>query len=387
MTVTTLRTRKPTKKPSWPLILLAGEAKTGKTYRAAELSGDERIGRAFFLDLGEGSADEYGAVPGADYEIIDHDGTWVDIIGQVEAVRDVAQAAIDKGEKPVLLVIDSMTAEWAMLSQWADTRARRSKNNRKLLTDDPDAEIDITSNYWNDSTSRHNRLMNILKFFPGVVVVTALETEKTQFGPGGRPLEGAPKVAKPDGQKRLTADASVWVRLSLTDEPVIVGIRSLKHNITPGKDKPQPWPGFTLGGLVFDFLGLGGGTAEVRNTPKLNADQVMPDETPSDDTANTLRIGVDKTLGARSQAQAEHYKGVAERTGLANHEVGHLLTDEDRETLGITGGVTLLGLASKVTEYCTRHGQGAHSCDGQDDTPAHGPRAGLALATDPTQAA
>lgn len=299
MTVTALRTRQPTGKPSWPLILLAGEAKTGKTWRAAEFSGDPRIGRAYFLDLGEGCADEYGAVPGADYEIIDHNGTWVDIITQVEAVRDVAREALKAGENPVLLVIDSMTAEWAMLSQWTDARARRSKNNRKLLAEDPDAEIDITSNYWNDANSRHNRLMNILKFFPGIVVMTALETEKTQFGPGGRPLENAPKVAKPDGQKRLGADATIWVRLSLTEEPVVVGMRSVRHTVIPGKDKPKPWPGFTLGGLVFDFLGISAETAQVRATPQLDADQVTSDEVPDGAAIAGFR---EKVLAAEDEA-------------------------------------------------------------------------------------
>jgi hypothetical protein len=278
-----LKTRKPTGRASWPLILLAGEAKTGKTWAAAEFTGDERVGRCFWIDLGEGCADEYGAVPGADYEIVEHNGTWVDIIEQVEAVRDVARAELEAGNKPVLLVIDSMTAEWAMLTEWTNNRAKRSKSNRALLADDPDAEIDVTSNYWNDANSRHNRLMNILKTFPGIVVLTALETEKTQFGPGGRPLQNAPKVAKPDGQKRLTADVNIWIRLSLTEEPVVVSMRTAKRSIRPGKDKPEPWPDFTLGKLVFEFLGIDAGTAEVRAMPVLNADQVMPDEKPQPD--------------------------------------------------------------------------------------------------------
>lgn len=269
----TLRTRKPSCAPSWPLILLAGEAKTGKTYQAAQFTGDPRIGRSFWLDLGEGCADEYGAVPGADYEIIDHDGTWIDIITQVEEVRDVAKEALGNGEKPVSLTVDSMSAEWAMLSQWTDTRARRSKHNAKLLEQDPDAEIDISSNYWNDANSRHNRLMNILKTFPGVVVLTSLETEKTQFGANGRPVANTPKQARPDAQKRLTADVTAWVRLSHDSDPTIVGIRSLKHNIIPGKDKPEPWAEFTLSKLVFDFMGIGQGT-EVRVAPVLDADQV-----------------------------------------------------------------------------------------------------------------
>ena len=278
--VTQLRTRRPTCKVAWPLILLAGDSKTGKSYRAAQLTGDERVGRAFWLDLGEGCADEYGAVPGADYDIVDHDGTWVDIIAQVEAVRDFARAELEAKHKPVVLVIDSMTAEWAMLTEWTNERAKRSRKNQALLSSDPDAEIDVTSNYWNDANSRHNRLMNILKTFPGIVVMTTLETEKTQFGPSGQPVSGAPKVAKPDGQKRLPADATVWIRLSLTEEPVVVGIRSLKRNITPGKDRPQPWPDFTLAGLVFDFLGIESATTEVRVAPVLNADQVAPGEEP-----------------------------------------------------------------------------------------------------------
>jgi hypothetical protein len=274
----TLKTRKPTGRPSWPLILLAGEAKTGKTWSAAEFSGDSRIGRTFWMDLGEGCADEYGAVPGADYEIVEHDGTWVDIVAQAAAVKDAAAAELESSGKPCLFVIDSMTAEWSMLTEWTNNRAKRSKNNRKLLADDPDAEIDVSSNYWNDANSRHNRLMNILKTFPGIVVMTTLETEKTQIGPGGRPIEGAPKVAKPDAQKRLPSDATAWVRLSLDSPPTVVGLRSVKATVRPGLDRPKPWPDFTLAKLVFDRLGIGSGGADVRAMPALNADQELPEE-------------------------------------------------------------------------------------------------------------
>ena len=312
-----LKTRKPTGATSWPLILLAGEAKTGKTYRAAEFSGDERIGRTFWLDLGEGCADEYGAVPGADYEIIEHDGTWIDIIEQVEAVRDVARAELAAGNKPVMLVIDSMTAEWAMLSLWTDTRARRSANNKKLLAENPDAEIDITSNYWNDANSRHNRLMNILKTFPGVVVMTALETEKTQFDAGGRPMRNAPKVARPDAQKRLHADATVWVRLSLDNEPTIVGIRSVKMSIIPGKDKPKTWEDFTLGKLVFDFLEVHK-EAQARNMPALDADQLAPEEDPQYDQKVSAAKAVVAELAQQLKWDADGYKKLHEAFAADN---------------------------------------------------------------------
>lgn len=333
-----LKTRRPTGAISWPLILLAGEAKTGKTWAAAAFTGDERVGRSFWLDLGEGCADEYGAVPGADYEIIEHDGTWIDIIAQVTEVRDVAAEALAKGEKPVTLTIDSMTAEWAMLSAWTDVRARRSANNKKMLEADPDAEIDITSNYWNDATSRHNRLMNMLKTFPGIVVMTSLETEKTQFGPGGKPIPNAPKVAKPDGQKRLSADVNVWVRLSLTEDPVIVGMRyPAKMNIIPGKpgkeNQPKPYADFTIGKLVFDFLGIESSAIQVRNTPVLDADQVLPEENPvkaDDELARAKtrvwelaqKLGWDgKALGADYRKSHAAELSAATVSGLSDYAV------------------------------------------------------------------
>jgi hypothetical protein len=356
------------------LILLAGDSKTGKSFRAAEFTGDQRVGRSFWLDLAEGCADEYGAVPGADYEILDHNGTWVDIIGQVEAVRDVAREALAKNELPVCLVIDSMTAEWSMLSAWTDTRARRSKANRAALAQDPDAEIDITANYWNDANSRHNRLMNILKTFPGIVVLTAVETEKTQFGPGGKPIAGAPKVAKPDAQKRLTADVTAWIRLSLTEEPVVVGIRSLKHNVTPGKDKPEPWADFTLANLVFDFLGINAGTAQVRNMPVLDADQVAAGEDPDppaseqpgprpvrtpEQNAAYAKAGLAKLLAAGTVAAATevHQKAKGDPVGAVRvyEEIG----EDRREILGITpeqAGITLADLGYLVVAYVGRRG-------------------------------
>lgn len=393
-----LRTRKPTCAPSWPLILLAGEAKTGKTYQAAAFTGDERVGRCFWLDLGEGCADEYGAVPGADYEILQHDGTWVQIIEQVEAVRDVAREMLAKGEKPVVLVIDSMTAEWTMLSLWTDTRARRSANNRKLLAADPDAEIDISANYWNDANSRHGKLIHILKTFPGIVVMTALETEKTQFGSDGKPVKGAPKVARPDAQKRLAADATAWIRLSLEHPPTIVGIRSVRHNITPGEDKPKPWPKFTLGALVFEYLGIASDTAQVRDMPELDADQVIPGEQPEDPKkvdwdAEIAKCGddrdalvklwnrapkgtirdkisaaaasvmkrkaiaeaVEKILGFDNADAAADYLAEISRGELAGIEVSALLKTDDIETLGVEPPITLIELNEKVVDYTDKH--------------------------------
>jgi len=259
--MTALKTRPPTGAVPWPLILVEGGEKSGKSWAAAVLSSSDKVGRTLWIDWGEGAADEYGAIPGARYEVIEHDGTWASIIGQVEAARDVAQQAVDKGEKPVVLVLDSLTAEWDQLKDWVDEKARRRDVNRKKLERDPDAEIQVTADLWNLATSRHKDLMRILMRFPGIVVMTARGADQVAIE-NGKPTSS--RVWKVVGQKDLAFDASVWVRLSRTESPLIVGARSVHAGIVPGEDKPKRIPDLTLEQLVFDILKCDPATAHVR---------------------------------------------------------------------------------------------------------------------------
>ncbi|USH45566.1 RecA-like DNA recombinase [Gordonia phage Phabuloso] len=260
--MTALKTRPPTGAVPWPLILIEGGEKAGKSWAAAELSASDKVGRTLWIDWGEGAADEYGAIPGAKYEVIDHDGTWPSIIGQVRAARDEAQRAVDAGEKPVVLVIDSMTAEWDWLKDWIDGKARRREKNRKLLANDPDAEVQLTPDLWNMANSRHRDLMRILMRFPGIVVMTAKGADQVAMK-NGQPTSD--RVWKVQGQKDLAFDASVWVRVSRTEQPRIVGARSVHAGLIPGEDKPKIVPGLTLEKLVFDILRCDPKTAHVRD--------------------------------------------------------------------------------------------------------------------------
>ena len=76
----TLQTRKPTGIPSWPIVLLTGVEKSGKTYAAAAASASEMVGRTLWLGIGEDDPDEYGAIPGTRFEIVVHDGTYRSIL-------------------------------------------------------------------------------------------------------------------------------------------------------------------------------------------------------------------------------------------------------------------------------------------------------------------
>lgn len=93
-----LKTRKPTGIVPWPLLLIEGEEGAGKTYSAAQFSSSDHIGQMYWIDLDEGSADEYAAIEGANYLIIEHDGTYRDILEQVEAVHAEARRAAAAGE-------------------------------------------------------------------------------------------------------------------------------------------------------------------------------------------------------------------------------------------------------------------------------------------------
>ncbi|KZM75785.1 AAA family ATPase [Nocardia terpenica] len=284
-----LKTRKPTGAVPWPLILVEGGEKTGKSWAMAELTASAKVGRAFWLDLGEGSMDEYAAIPGADYEVIEHDGTWRDITDQVREVRAVAAEAAKAGDPPVVLLIDSMTILWEMLKDWVGSRARRSKTGKKLLEADPDAEIKPAMNLWNDANDRHGQFMRMLMTTPGIVVVTARGKEVAALDNSGKPIPNT-KEYRVEGHKMLAYDVSAWVRLSRDSAPRVIGVRSVHAGIRPGVDKAQPAPQFTLEWLIFDIMKCDPRTARPRELRTLNPSDSGP--TP-EQAAAELRAAID----------------------------------------------------------------------------------------------
>lgn len=373
-----LKTHRPSGQVPWPLVLLTGEPGSGKSWELALLSGSPRVGRTFWLDLGEGRAEEYGAVPGADYEVLEHNGTWVEIVEQAEAVRDEATRAAAAGEPPVVLMVDSMTAEWAMLTEWTDKRARRQKGNVAKLKENPDAEVDVTNNLWNDANSRHNRLLNIFKTFPGIVVMIASEKEVTIMDRAGNPTKD--KEWKPEGQKFLARDCSVWVRFLRESPPQIVKCVGVRYGVLPWKTAPKKMTTqFSLDWLIFDLLRCDPAATRARPIAKLDADQVMPGEVPDSPTEQQDEAKLQKAaqliLGAPTLTDAEHWLSISEASPLRDRDGTPLVTEPDRDALGLQPDrrLTLLELAQLVVKYCTRHGDD-HQCDGREHVSAHGPR-------------
>jgi hypothetical protein len=280
--MTNLRTRPPTGGVPWPLILIEGSEKAGKSWACAELSASPKVGQTYWIDLGEGSADEYGAIPGTRYLVVEHDGTFTQLLAAVEAIKAEAAKAAQAGQPPVVLVIDSMTAEWDLLKGIADAKARQrlAKKGRAVA---PDAEPQISMDLWNDVNSKHRRLMTHLMTFPGIVAVTARGKEVAALDASGRPVEGS-KEYKVDGQKNLAFDATVWIRVSRDHPPVVVGARSVHAGVRPGVDRPVPAPGLTLEKVIFDILKCAPGEAHVR-------DLVQPQTTDTDEPAEQPQDG------------------------------------------------------------------------------------------------
>ncbi|MEX5718408.1 hypothetical protein [Geodermatophilus maliterrae] len=269
MAVSGLKTRQPTGRVPWPCILLEGEEKAGKSWALAQFSTSDKIGALYWIDLNEGAGDEYGAIPGANYQIIEHDGSYAAVLAAVQAVKAHARRAADAGEPPVVLGIDTGSAIWDGLKDWASDRAAKSARNRELLKRDPNAEITISQNLWNDAGSRWRKLQTELLTFPGIVVVTARGKEVTEVDANGRPIEGQ-KTWSVQTHREFPYAASVWVRLRRGRRPLIVGARSvhvgIKPNDDPAKEVTDPAAtGRLLEWLVFDALKCDPGTAHVRD--------------------------------------------------------------------------------------------------------------------------
>ncbi len=244
-----LQTRKPTGKVAWPLLLVEGEEKAGKTYASLALSADERIGRTFAFDMGEGTIDEYASL--GPYEVVDHNGTYTDLMAKVKAAT--LEPMVDG--KPNLIVIDSATAVWDVIKDGLTARARRSRAGQKALREDPDAEVRIGQDLWNDGKSRWGRLVNTLIRWDGIAVLIAHGKEVTAME-DGRPVAGAKPEWKVEAEKNLTKVVTGWVRMTRPHTATAIGWRSLASEAPRnGLVLPEDAP---LAHLVFDVLGAGG---------------------------------------------------------------------------------------------------------------------------------
>lgn len=238
-------TREPTGKPPWPITLLAGAEKSGKSWAAAEASGSDLIGRTFWISVGEDDPDEYKHVPGARFQIVKHDGTYRDILG---ATAWAARQPRDESGRPNLIVADSGSRLWAMLGDMgqmeANDRARR-KAERQRKPFNPDEEIQIGRDLWNVATSRWQNVLDVLREHDGPSIITARLQEVSGTDQFGQPTKE--RVLKVAAQKDLTFDVGAVVEIHRRGEVYITGVRSVAYDVPIGDRKPVDW--FTMDAL------------------------------------------------------------------------------------------------------------------------------------------
>lgn len=242
-----LRTRRPTGQVAWPLILVEGGEKTGKSYAAYSMSADDRFGRVFVFGLGESTPDEYARL--GPYEIVEHNGTYTDFFEQLRA----ACAEPSEPGKPNVVVIDSATALWGLLKDWVDSRARNSRAGREKLKADPDAEIDASMNLWNDAKDRWAAVLNLLRgsAVVGVLIGRAGEVAKVQ---NGQPVAGQTEY-RIEAEKSTPYAVKAQVRMTKPHTATLVSVWSLDVDLPrQGLRLPDDKP---LGHLVFEVLGCG----------------------------------------------------------------------------------------------------------------------------------
>ncbi|KAM9863108.1 AAA family ATPase [Leucobacter sp. BZR 635] len=215
-----LATRKPSGLPSWPVILLAGREKTGKSYHAALASSSALVGRTLWLGFGEKDPDEYGAIPGADFEIVEYDGT----LAGLQAFARAAVAQPQEGGKPNLIIVDSGTVIWDTLRDKATWMARqRGSINQK--TQEPIVGMDL----WNHVTGEWNALLRTLRSHNGPVIITARMDSTTVMNDRGQPT--AVKEDKVKGQRNLAYDVDAIIEMPARGQATLTGARSVIHKL------------------------------------------------------------------------------------------------------------------------------------------------------------
>ena len=264
----TLTTRRPTGIPTWPMALVAGPEKTGKTYTAAQASCSEHIGRTFWLAFGEDDPDEYGAMPGARIEIVDHDGSPA---GLLAAIRAASAEPMTDG-KPNLIVLDSGTRLWNALSDLAQleadqrAKAKAERYGRKAA---PDGESDISMDLWNRAKTRHARIAKALHDHHGPVIITA-RMEETTVIVDGKPAKDGAKTWKIQTEKTLPYDVGAIVRIPERGSFQLQGVRSLRLSIG---EQAQTVPDFSME-LLWERMGCFDAQVSTRHQTTVLAEDI-----------------------------------------------------------------------------------------------------------------
>lgn len=305
-----LQTRKPTGKPGWPIILIAGTEKAGKSFAAAVASASPLIRDTYWIGFGEDDPDEYGQI--GRFEIVEHDSTYR---GAMKAIDDVN--AVPVGDLPDLLVFDSATPLWELLKdETQETAWRRAKaiaERRKQHFDKLADEVPVGRDLWNIATQRHAHFITALKEHRGPVIITAKLKEVSGTDSEGKPTKD--REWSIQGNSQLPFDVGAIVQLRGYRNAVVTGVRSLKWRATP--EEIVPVKDFTVERL-WQSMGIEDAADRAASTPDA-AKSVDADETESRIVARRAEVLAE--IAALAPAKEARNKVAAEWLEAYGHAI------------------------------------------------------------------
>jgi hypothetical protein len=246
-----IRSSKPSGLPSWPITLLAGGHGSGKTFTMLQASESPAISELYVLALGEERPEEQG--DRFNYEILDHDGTYESIY---EAIHDVTSEPIV--DKPHAIGVDSMGALWHLIVGRKQAVATAAANEAALRARRPaPPKVDIPSELWEEARQEWYAIFNMLREYPGPVILTA-RYEEAPVRVGGVVTQQVKWQirAHPD----LPYDVSAVIEMAQRGDYTLTKVRSSRIQF----DKPIPMPEFTFDGFWQQFGVTSGPTAPRR---------------------------------------------------------------------------------------------------------------------------
>ncbi len=265
-----LRTRKPRTGCVWPLILLTGGEFSGKTTAVGIAAESGRFGRTWVLPFGEDPDQIAEYAP--DAEIVEHDGTIYEFAAAVAQIAATVNAQPLIDGKPQLVFIDSGSVLWALFSDIAEARARKSDEAAADLMRNPYASVNIGPLNWAAVNKMWQRIIRELKSMQAVVVMTARGKDGVVIDGRGQIDNNAArrgdKTYRVAVQSETPYEAHAFVKLDRIEPPAILGVRVGKRGLRPGIDEPlicdgkprqrngreMTYPPFSIEWLVFDLM-------------------------------------------------------------------------------------------------------------------------------------
>lgn len=368
----TLTTRPPTGLPAWPITLIAGAPKAGKSYAAASAAGSDLITRTLWVPIGEDDPDELA--PLGAFDIVQHDGTYRGIL---YAISDAVDHLADQPGVG-LLVVDSLAKLWDLIQTDLQAEANKRLKAKGRGRTNADGEAQITMDLWNLGRSRWDNVMDELRRHQGPSIVTARMSLVTLMDDNGQPTKH--KDWKIEGHKSLPYDVGAVVKMPARGDVYLTGVRSLRMGVDASETvKADGWSMH----VMWERMGLGeeaGQRAHQGHTPALDGsdarqdvqeaaqDDGTPPEAPGDpEPQNTAqgaaqddgapqlvaRAVYDATRSSDADAVKALYRYVQAAGAIGAPCLQHLDTGE-RSTLGIPDDVTTVTLGPVLVAIVNR---------------------------------